>query len=199
MQSAKPIVDAQRMTAITFEEWKEEQTSLLSTEEGDCTCIWGKTEKASSSQPLHLFTHPTYSRISLQQFSLLLHQIFLLYWIIPVIISPILKNNQQNRVLTLTSWRAVLLSTVFKSSFPILQSNFHSHHFHWNYSSVSSLHVLKTLSHDSVFSLLELLIAFDVVDHSFPLEITVFTWLRGHLNLWVFLLLHWSFLLSLSC
>lgn len=157
---------------------------------------WKDFSKATSSlvHPSHLLKNITSAILPTpsSNFSSLLNHS-------QVIISPILKNNQQYRLLTPTSWRAVLLCTVSESSFPILQSKVHSHHFHWNCSSVSSLHVLKTLSHDSVFSSLDLLIAFDMLDHSLPLEITVFTWLTGHQNLWVFLLLHWSFLLSLSC
>lgn len=39
MQSDNSIVDAQKMIAVTFEEWKEEQTSSLGTEEGDTSCV----------------------------------------------------------------------------------------------------------------------------------------------------------------
>lgn len=58
MQSAKPTVDAQRMTAVTFEEWTEEQTSSLSTGEGGYVYLRGHQK---GFQKAELFTvHPSH-------------------------------------------------------------------------------------------------------------------------------------------
>lgn len=73
-KDAKPIVDTQNDSCYVW--GLRRGTSSSSTEEGDFTCIKGEIEKASWSQLLHLFSHVTIG----QQFSLLLHQIFLRHW-----------------------------------------------------------------------------------------------------------------------